>query len=63
MSVNVRFKNAKKQKYYSKHRIVSWKILGKLRIKGNLKNQKPKWRFLRYSLLNMKDLLGKRKKN
>jgi len=62
MSVNVRFKNAKKQKYYSKHRIVSWKILGKLRIKGNLKNQKPKWRFLRYSLLNMKDLLGKRKK-
>jgi small subunit ribosomal protein S4 len=62
MYVNIRFKNSKKQKYYSKHRIVSWKILGKLRIKGNLKNQKPKWRFLRYSLLNMKDFLGKRKK-
>ena len=42
MYVNIRFKNSKKQKYYSKHRIVSWKILGKLRIKGNLKNQKPK---------------------
>ena len=39
MSVNMRFKNCKKQKYYSKHRIVSWKILGKLRIKGNIKNQ------------------------
>ena len=63
MSVNMRFKNCKKQKYYSKHRIVSWKILGKLRIKGNIKNQKPKWRFLRYSLLNMKNFFGKRKKN
>jgi ribosomal protein S4 len=59
---NKRFKDLKKQKYYSKHRIVGWKILGKLRFKGVLKNQKPKWRFLRYSLLNVKDFWGKRKK-
>jgi small subunit ribosomal protein S4 len=62
MSVNERFKNLKKQKYYSKYRIVSWKILGKLRLKSNLKNLKPKWRFIRYSLLNMNDFYGKRKK-
>jgi small subunit ribosomal protein S4 len=60
--VNYRYKNLKKQKYFSKHRIVNWTILGKLRLKGKLKNQKPKWRFLRYSLLNMKDFWGKRKK-
>jgi len=62
MFINQRFKNLKKQKYYSKHRIVGWKVLGKLRSKGNIKNQKPKWRFLRHSLLNMKDFWGKRKK-
>ena len=39
MFINQRFKNLKKQKYYSKHRIVSWKVLGKLRLKGNIKNQ------------------------
>ena len=63
MSVNQRFKNLKKQKYYSKHRIVSWKILGKLRAKSDFKNLKPKWRFLKYSLLNMKDFTGKQKKS
>ena len=62
MFINQRFKNLKKQKYYSKHRIVGWKVLGKLRLKGNIKTQKPKWRFLRHSLLNMKDFWGKRKK-
>ena len=62
MCVNKRFKDLKKQKYYSKHRIVSWKILGKLRLKKDIKNQKPKWRFVRYSLLNSIDNLGKRKK-
>lgn len=62
MFINQRFKNLKKQKYYSKHRIVGWKVLSKLRSKGNIKNQKPKWRFLRHSLLNMKDFWGKRKK-
>lgn len=63
MSINQRYKNSKKQKNYSKYRIVSWKILGKLRQKGNARNQKPKWRFLRYSLLNMKDFFGNRKKS
>jgi ribosomal protein S4 len=69
MFINIRFKNFKKQKYYSKHRIVGWKILGKLRFdkkrrqrKRNIRNQKPKWRFLRYSLLNAKSFWGKRKK-
>jgi ribosomal protein S4 len=81
MCINKRFRDFKKQKFYSKHRIVSWKLLGKLRLKGgvfNLKgkknrgrafrykkmirNQKPKWRFLRYSLLNATTLWGRRKK-
>jgi ribosomal protein S4 len=62
MFINQRFKDLKKQKYYSKHRIVGWKIFNKLRLRRNLRTQKPKWRFLRYNLLNMKDFRGKRKK-
>jgi small subunit ribosomal protein S4 len=62
MFINNRLDNFKKQKYYSKYRIVSWKIVGKLRFKGRLINQKPKWRFLRYSLLNVKNFWKKRKK-
>jgi len=58
--LNKRYKNYKKNKNYSKYRIVSWKILSKIRKKK--KFQRFKWRFLRYSLLNTPDNFGKRKK-
>lgn len=54
-----RFKNYKKNKNYSKYRIVSWKILSKIRKKPNNRFQKSKWRFLRYSLLNMTGFVGR----
>lgn len=62
MSTNEKFSNLKKQKYYSKYRIVNWKILSSLR-KKNFRNHKRKWRFLKFSLLNMKDFNGNCKKS
>ena len=38
------------------------RYLRRRRLKHHLRNQKPKWRYLRYSLLNAKSFWGKRKK-
>ena len=61
MSNKLKLHEKKKIKYYSKHKIVSWSILGKFR-KKSYKNSKFKWKYLRFSALNVKDFFGNTKK-